>query len=152
MNLDKYDCLADPQYRSFTFQSIGPNGIIKKIVNYKPIPDSFLTYGRLVVNLGFGDWDEVEGKVDDVIVSDNRDRDKILATVAATIIAFTDMHGTLPIYAEGSSPGRTRLYQMGINAHLKEVESLFWVYGFKDGEWMMFQSGTNYEAFLVVRK
>lgn len=91
-------------------------------------------FGRPVINLGFGDWDEVEGKVDDVIVSNNEDRDKILATVASTIIAFTEKHGRLPIFAQGSSPVKTRLYQMGINAHFKEVTSLFWIYGLKEGE------------------
>jgi hypothetical protein len=152
MNLDKYDCLADSQYSSFTFQSIGPNGIIKKIINYKQVPDSFLADGRPVINIGFGDWDEMNGKVDDAIVSNNQDRDKILATVASTIIAFTDIYGRLPIYAQGSTPAKTRLYQMGINAHFKEVNALFWIYGLKGAEWSLFMPGVNYNAFLVIRK
>ena len=152
MNLDRYNCLADPHYNSFTFQSIGPNEAIKKIINYKKIPDSFLTDGSPVINLGFGDWDEVAGKVDDAIISNNQDRDKILATVASTTIAFTDVHGKLPVYAQGSSPAKTRLYQMGINAHYEEVMCLFWVYGLKHGEWRIFTPGVNFEAFLVIRK
>lgn len=75
MYLNKYDYLADQTYASFSFQSSGPCGSIKKIVNYQQafyFPD-----GKPVINLAFGDWNEVCKKVDDVAISNNRDRDKI---------------------------------------------------------------------------
>ncbi|WP_142687657.1 DUF6934 family protein [Chitinophaga polysaccharea] len=152
MNLDKYDCFTDTAYASFSFDSIGPNGTIKKIVNYQPIPDAVWPDGRQVINLGFGDWNEEEQKVDDSTGSNNQDRDKVLATVACTIISYCDKHGNLPIFAQGSSPARTRLYQMRINAHLVEVEKLFIVYGLFNGVWKTFEPGFNYDAFLVVKK
>lgn len=152
MNLERYECTADSQFSSFTFDSIGPNGTIRKVINYEQIPGIFLPDGSAVRNLAFGDWNEVEERIDDGIVSNNNDRDKVLATVASTIISFTEKHGKIPVYAEGSSPAKTRLYQMGINAHLDTIKSLFWIYGRIEGEWEVFESGVNFEAFLVIRK
>lgn len=150
MYLNKYDYLADQTFASFSFQSSGPCGSIKKIVNYQQafyFPD-----GKPVINLAFGDWNEVCKKVDDVAISNNRDRDKILATVASTIVTYTDVHGKVPVYAKGNTPAKTRLYQMGINAHLPEIEKLFWVFGLLKNRWVKFVSGINFEAFLVIRK
>lgn len=152
MNLAKYDYNTDPTYTSFTFQSDGPKGIIEKVVNYQMIPDFVLPDGRQVINLGFGDWDAKNKKVDDSTISNNNDRDKVLATVAATVLEFTDKHGNLPIFAQGSSAAKTRLYQMGINANRSEVEKLFIVLGLLNGRWLKFDSGINFEAFLVIRK
>jgi hypothetical protein len=152
MNLVKYDYKTDPTYTSFTFQSVGPKGTIEKVVNYQTIRGFVFTDGRQVINLGFGDWDAENKKVDDSTISNNNDRDKVLATVAATVLEFTDRHGHLPIFAQGSSAARTRLYQMGINANRSEVEKLFIVLGLADGKWLKFDAGINFEAFLVIRK
>lgn len=152
MNLERYDYVTDPTYESFIFDSVGPKGVITKIVSYHPIQDYILPDGRQVVNLGFGDWDEKIKRVDDVCVSNNLDREKVLATVASTIFAYTDKHGHLPIFATGTNPVKTRLYQMGINANLQEIEQIFDVYGFHGDEWHQFVRGVNYEAFMVIRK
>jgi hypothetical protein len=152
MNLDRYECTAGPQFKRFSFQSIGPNGTIMKVVDYIEIPGIYLPDGRPVVNLRLGDWDEQKQHVDDLIVSNNRDREKVLATVASTIISFTEKHGKIPVFAEGSSPAKTRLYQMGINAHLEAIESLFWVYGRIGEDWQSFKPGINFNAFLVIKK
>lgn len=58
----------------------------------------------------------------------------------------------IAIYAEGSTPSRTRLYQMSINNNREEVEKLLDVFGYKDEMWHPFESGRNYEAFLVTKK
>lgn len=150
MNLEKYECLSDEDYSSFTFLSEGPKGAIKKKVSYQEL--TTLPDGRPVVNLGFGDWDELRGSIDDAVVSDNKDRDKILATIASTILAYTEKHGKVPVFVQGSTPAKTRLYQMGINAHWKEVGMLFEVYGRLNGVWRKFRSGVNFTAFLAVRK
>ncbi|GEP98418.1 DUF6934 family protein [Chitinophaga cymbidii] len=150
MHLDKYEYLADQTFASFMFQSNGPRGSIRKIVNYQevfPFPD-----GRPVINLGFGDWDEDIEKVDDSILSNNQDRDKVLATIASTIVEYTDIHGKMPIYAQGNTPVKTRLYQMAMNAHLHDIEQLFWVFGLSKGNWTKFEPGINFEAFMIIRK
>jgi len=152
MNLDKYECTVGPQFNSFSFQSIGPNGTIKKLVDYIEIPDAYLPDGKPVVNLRLGDWDEDSQRIDDQVISNNKDREKVLATVCSTIISFTEKHGKIPIFVKGSSPARTRLYQMGVNAHREVIESLFLVYGRIGEKWRPFEPGINFNAFLVIKK
>lgn len=150
MTLSKYDCHANEDYISFTFNSIGPGGIIKKVVNYEPMDTQI--NGIPVVNLSFGDWNELLQKVDDSIVSNNGDRDKVLATVASTVLLYLEKHGPKFIFAVGITPVKTRLYQMGINAHFIEIETQFIVKGLYNGEWFPFKSGYNYDAFLILKK
>ncbi|WEA03774.1 DUF6934 family protein [Mucilaginibacter sp. SJ] len=146
MNLERYKYFTN-DYRAYEFYSEGPKGRIKKAVVYSKIQNNPTVY-----NLAFGDEDVVTGKIIDSIVSNNKDRDIVLATVAATIIAFSERYGNHFIYATGSSQSRTRLYQISINMLWSEIEEDFIVFGFRDGDWHEFQKNINYEAFLVKRK
>jgi hypothetical protein len=150
MTLSKYECHANEDHMSFTFNSIGPRGIIKKVVYYESM--NIHINGIPLVNLAFGDWNEQLRKVDDLIVSNNNDRDKVLATVASTVLLYLERHGQRFIFAVGITPVKTRLYQMGINAHRVDIEALFIVRGLLNGEWFPFESGRNYEAFLILKK
>lgn len=150
MLLDKYEFEANDTFDSFSFESRGKNGIIKKKVNYRIF--SRLPNGEPVYNLGFGDWTEETELLDDTSISNNGDRDKVLATVASTLLSFYEKNGNIPVYAEGTTPAKTRLYQMGINANLTEIQTVFTVYGFYDGKWVQFEPGWNYKAFLVIKK
>jgi len=85
-------------------------------------------------------------------ISNNADRDKVLATVASSVLDVIDHFGNVAIYAKGSTPARTRLYQMGINANIKEIESIFDILGLTAHGWQKVQQGINYTAFLVTRK
>lgn len=145
MQLDKYSTLAFYDYTVFVFYSDGPKGRIKKAIHYTKIPNS----GGNIFNLAFGDWIENEKRVNDKIVTNNNDRQKILATVASTVPIFFGHHPHAFVYAEGSTASRTRLYQMGILEYLAEITELLNVYGFKNEDWEIFQSGRNYEAFAV---
>lgn len=152
MNLEKYEYNADPQFTNFKFESVGPNGVIKKIVRYEMVSSLSVLDGNPVINVAFGDWNEENSSIDDTVVSDNKDKDKILATVASTIAKYVEENGGFPVYAIGSTPAKTRLYQMGINAHRPEIEKLFRVYGRLKGKWEGFKPGINYEAFLGFKK
>ncbi|MEX8546791.1 MAG: hypothetical protein V5804_04240 [Mucilaginibacter sp.] len=142
MNLERYVYFADYHYRNYEFYSIGPKGQIKKGVRFSKINDDPVIY-----NLAFGDISTETNKIDDAVVSNNHDRDLILATVANTIFDFTNHHGNHFIYATGSTPSRTRLYQISIAGLLTEINNDFDVYGFENGEWQIFQKNVNYEAF-----
>jgi hypothetical protein len=107
---------------------------------------------NLLFNLGFGDTVDDKGIIDDSIISNNADRDIVLATVANTIIDFTNHYGNHYIYATGSTSSRTRLYQIGITGLWEQISIDFDVYGLKDDNWHEFQKNVNYEAFLVKRK
>lgn len=150
MLLDKYDFEANETFDRFTFESRGKNGIIKKTVYYDA--RFRLPNGEVIYNLGFGDWNDVTNNSTDTSVSNNGDRNKVLATVAFTLLEFNEKNGSIPVYAEGTTPAKTRLYQMGVNAHLQEIQTLFNVYGRLNGIWEAFKPGCNYEAFLVIKK
>ena len=148
MNLDHYPLNATENYLEYSFKSIGPNGTITKIVRFSPENSNGITY----FNLGFGDLNEETGQVDDLSTSNNKDRNKILSTIAAIVVHFTSHFPDVMVYAQGSTPARTRLYQIGITAHWDEISILMNVYGFRTGQWERFEKNVNYEAFFVMRK
>jgi hypothetical protein len=149
VNNERYSFQTNESYFDFEFESHGPNGQIKKVISYTLRNANGVTY----FNLGFGDWNELQKRVDDISTSDNKDTQKILATVAATVVEITAVYPDLPVYAKGSTPARTRLYQMGISANFTEIELFLDILALrKDGEWETFQKGVNYEAFIARRK
>ncbi|MBX2931939.1 MAG: hypothetical protein KF781_08350 [Chitinophagaceae bacterium] len=106
-----------------------------------------------VYNLAFGDYDEKAKSIDDLAVTNNGDSLKVLATVASTVYAFTEKHPNALIIATGSTAARTRLYRMGITNNLAEISEDFIIFGYtKDEKWVEFETGEDYEAFLVIKK
>lgn len=148
MSLKGYGYKTNEDFLDYEFHSEGPHGKIKKVVRFTPRNANGITY----FNLGFGDFNVANKNIDDQAISNNHDREKILATVALTVLEFTEHFPDLWIYAQGSTPSRTRLYQMGIAANWNEIEPLLYVYGFVKGEWQSFRKSVNYEAFMVIRK
>jgi hypothetical protein len=144
MNQSKYTVITDDPHL-YLFFSEGPRGTITKAVLYSQVEENLF-------NLGFGNWNEKLREVDDSTRSNNGDRDKILATVAFTTLDFTNQFPNALIVAEGSTPARTRLYQMGIASNLMEINEIFEIYGFLAGRTERFERGRNYEAFLIKRK
>ena len=84
MNLPKYELSAESSLNIFEFVSIGTKGEIKKIIKFSE------THLKDFYNLGFGDKNIKTGDVDDKVVSNNGDSQKVLAPVVAAIYAFTD--------------------------------------------------------------
>ncbi|MCU0470871.1 MAG: hypothetical protein MUF58_19985 [Arcicella sp.] len=146
MNSDKYPLKASENYISFEFTSEGTNGTIHKKIIFTLIEQPNIW------NLGFGDVNNLTGEIDDLIKSDNGDIDKVLATVAQSVITFTENHPESLVFAEGSTPIRTRLYRIGISQNFKEISETFLVWGLLNDEWQPFERNTDYKAFLVKRK
>jgi len=146
MKLERYEIKAEKSLMIFEFVSEGPKGKIHKLVQFGE------TNLKDLFNLAFGDKDLITGEINDSIVSNNNDSDKVLATVVATVYAFTDKYPNAWIYATGSTKSRTRLYRMGLTKYLTEIEEDFDLYGQRVGEWERFEKGVEYEAFLVQRK
>lgn len=86
-----------------------------------------------VYNLAFGDKDLLTGEVDDNIVSNNGDSEKVLATVVSAVYSFTEKQKKFWVYATGSTQSRTRLYRMGIAKYFDDVKDNLEIYGLKDG-------------------
>lgn len=145
MHLDRYSVQTSDDYKFYEFYSEGPKGRIKKVIYYQRLKH----LGQNFFNLAFGDWIESDKRVDDKKITNNNDRQKILATVASTVVEFINHYPGAFIYVEGSTPSRTRLYQMGIAAYLVEISKRFAIYGYRVGDWEAFQPGHNYEAFAV---
>ncbi len=131
---------------TFEFISEGHKGLIHKIVRYQ------LTNLKGVYNLAFGDKDHSTGDINDTVISNNGDSEKVLASVVATVYAFTDRYPDAWIYATGSTKSRTRLYQIGIAKFFSEVEEDFEVLGERNNDWEVFRKSVSYEGFLVRRK
>jgi hypothetical protein len=140
MNADKYPVISSEDHTKFDFLSQGPNGTIKKIVHYQKIVSG-------VFNLAFGDWDDESQTLLDLTRSNNADRDKVLATVAFTIFEFMDHHPYAIVIAQGATPSRTRLYQIGIKANWKQISLLLTIKGLSGGAWLDFELDKNYDAF-----
>lgn len=103
-------------------------------------------------NLAFGDKDPTTGEIDDAVVFNNNDSDKVLAAVVATVYSFTKKYPGVWVYATGSTKARTRLYRMGLTKYLTEILEDFDLYGQRLGDWEPFEKGVEYEAFLAQRK
>ena len=131
---------------TFEFISEGQKGLIHKLVRYQP------TNLKDVYNLAFGDKDHTTGNIDDTVISNNGDSEKVLATVVATVYAFTDKYPNAWIYATGSTKSRTRLYRIGIAKFFSEVNEDFEILGERDDDWESFRKNVEYEGFLVRRK
>lgn len=146
MKLPKYPLASSDKLMTFEFISEEQKGLIHKLVRFQP------TNLKDVYNLAFGDKDLTTGDIDDKVISNNGDSEKVLATVAATLYAFTDKYPNAWIYATGSTKSRTRLYRMGITKFLSEVTEDFEVLGEKDEDWFPFKKNVEYDGFLVRRK
>jgi hypothetical protein len=146
MKLPKYPLASGDKLLTFEFISEGHKGLIYKLVQYKQ------TNLKGVYNLAFGDKDSTTGEIDDTVISNNGDSEKVLATVVATIYAFTDKYPSAWIYATGSTKARTRLYRMGITKYLPEVVNDFEVLGETHDDWETFRKNVAYDGFLVRRK
>lgn len=149
MELEHYSLEVNNRTLEYTFFSEGPRGLIKKMIRFTLVKALKVEY----YNLSFGDWNEELNDLDDSARSDNQDVKKILATIANAVIDFWKNHPNTIIYAEGSSPARTRRYQIEINKYLKELEVDIKLFGLvEDVGFVPFKGGFNYLAFLALKK
>ena len=143
MQFEKYEIEASSSLLRFEFYSTGPKGKIKKQVVFKAFENN-----TNVFNIGFGDVDK-KGNINDLTITGNEDSQKVLATVALTIVKFFEKYPDCYVFATGSTKSRTRLYRMGITNNLPQVAQTFEIYGFINEKWKAFDKGKDYEAFLV---
>ena len=146
MFLERYEVEIGAGMDIFEFISEGKNGKITKVVRFDT------TSLKDFYNLGFGDKNEITGDIDDKVITDNGDSEKVLATVASTVYGFTARLPKSWIYLTGSNSARTRLYRMGISKYLNEIKTDFHVFGLEENTWKPFENNQNYTAFLIRRK
>jgi len=146
MKLPKYQLRAEKSMLVFEFISEGPKGQILKLVKFSE------TNLKGFFNLSFGDKDKNTGEINDKVISNNNDSEKVFATVVATLYAFTDKYPDAYVLATGSTKARTRLYRMGITKYFDEIQKDYHIYGLRNDEWENFEKEIEYDAFLAKRK
>lgn len=129
----------------FDFVSVGKKGEIYKRVTFIELQFGFF-------NMGLGDLNPETGEVNFYSVSDNGDRNAVLATVSEIIESFFELYPTHTIYFKGTSKSRTRLYQMAINHFYDELTKRFHILGELDDKMTRFKKNTNYKSFLILKR
>jgi hypothetical protein len=94
MNLKTYPFDSFSEINTYEFTSKGPFGEIRKVVCFQT------TEVVDVYNLAFGDKNGIQ--LDDLSVSNNGDKEIILATVAHLVVIFTEAFPYAWIFAKGS--------------------------------------------------
>jgi len=150
MKLERYEPLvASDNELEYRFDSIGPKGKILKIIQFVKTNDP-----RFYI-MSFGDI-LPDGSVDHHIKNDNKDRNKILATVAVVVYEFTARNPNKFVFFKGSTEVRTRLYRMALAINLKELSIDYEIYGvhLKEGNYIVrqFEKEKEYYGFAVKRK
>jgi hypothetical protein len=149
MRLEKYKLEFNANKTVFEFISEGPKGNILKSVHYTKMKVKGI---RNIYNLAFGDKNNDTGDIDDNIVTDNKDREKVLATVVNTLTIFIEKHPKAQVFIQGSTPVRTRLYQMAITKYFEEFTEIFDIQGFTQYQLSPFKKNVKYNAFLIRKK
>ena len=151
----KYDLYRNETTTIFEFKSIGPNGEKTKVIVYTE------TQSENIYNLAFGDliYDKVEKKYffDDSTITNNGDRNMILATVAESVYVFTKKYPEKMVFFKGSTLARTRLYRRAITINLDEISKTFLIFGVvknKDGSLLNvpFKTNKDFFGFTLKRK
>ena len=145
MNQPVYPIISESSHTTYEFFSEGPKGIIKKLIIFQKIAGNFF-------NLSLLDYNKDKEGYHDTKRSNNSDRNKVLSTVALAILDFTKFHPKAVILIKGSTPSRTRLYQMAIAANLKEINNLFSVEAFSGDIGEPFKKGKNYDEFIFTTR
>ena len=122
MRLEHYEIRFDEPSTTFEFFSEGPKGRIQKSVQFSPL-------GNGLYNLALGDVNTRTGELDDLVVTNNEDKEKVLATMVEIIYKFCERIPSANIFASGSTPARTRLYRMGINKYYQLAVKDFYILG-----------------------
>ena len=139
-----YPFRASEDALSFTFKSISEKRIILKKAEFVKISDN-------VYNFAFGDVN-TEGRIDDLVVTNNQDSETVFATVIRILLVFLKAHNSDAVYFEGSTPSRTRMYQIILTKERVNWEQKFVVYGFCGDELETFETDCRYDAFIIKLK
>jgi hypothetical protein len=151
----KYELYRNTETTIFEFKSIGPNGEITKVIIFNA------TQSKEIYNLAFGDliYDEVHKRyiLDDSIITNNGDRNKILATVANSVYIFTEKYPKKMVFFKGSTLARTRLYRRALSINLEELSETFIIFGSIKNEFgnvnsVPFKSNGDFFGFIIKRK
>ncbi|WP_375418284.1 DUF6934 family protein [uncultured Hymenobacter sp.] len=137
----------------YSFQRLGPNALYFEFVSEGPNPvRKLVLYSQTDVadlySLSLADVNEY-GQPDFLSVSNNGDLEQIMATVAQTMLAFFAEHPTATVAFTGSTPARTRLYQVVLAREVRAASTNFIILGLHGTDLEPFVPNRTYDGFVV---
>ncbi|GAB2548464.1 DUF6934 family protein [Spirosoma aerophilum] len=149
MNEPAYPFDVSNDALNYQFTSVGKEHTISKRIQFTPFPDNALLY-----NLALGDV-MPDGNLDDSIISNNQDLNRVMATVFRAILSFFDRYPSKLVYFQGSDEAgiRTRLYRVLITRELDKATELFTIYGCDASKSIEeFTPNRDYTGFIFQRR
>lgn len=144
------DYIPESDILFYTFLSQGDE-VIPKAVAFTPIVKG----GSKYYNWGFGDLvlnEKGEYDVDDRVESNNGDIKTVFYTVVSTLSDFFYIHPEATVHIEGSNRQRMEVYRKLIIRHWQQIEPLYHITGYLNGEIEVFRAGIDYEYLLISRR
>jgi len=139
-----YDFNQIDESLSFSFESTGKRNIEKRVIFQKLDLENY--YQLALVDL------KEDGTFDDKIVSNNGDRDTVLATVFQILNYFLTIFPDVVVLFAGSIESRTRLYQIVLNSELEKASKFFNISGLNNNLFESFVKNKTYQAFAISKK
>jgi hypothetical protein len=134
------DLVALPDLSIFRFVSEGSLGFITKEIHFAQLPDT----GMYSIHLG--DIKQ-NGDFDSSVISNNGDRNRVLATVFRAIEVYTGRYPDRSILIGGLTRHRARLFRMAIGANWKRLSGAFTILERREGRFSPFRPDTDSTIF-----
>ncbi|MCG2614761.1 hypothetical protein LZZ85_10735 [Terrimonas sp. NA20] len=146
MKKEVYEYVKIEDHTLYQFFSYGPKGLIRKLIQFNLVQRI-----PLIFNLELGK--ALSGnKIDTSSVTDNKDTNKILLSVTEAIIEFLNERREALVFLEGSTPARTRLFQIWIARIFDQHRGFISIEGRIKNNWYLFEKGKSFDAFLIKKK
>jgi hypothetical protein len=130
----------------YRFVSKGAENDIVKIVTYEDM-------GTDEWNLAFGDANADETDFDDKIITNNQDMRRVIQTVFATGLIFSEAYPERKIQIKPVDRQRKLLYNRVFQDRHTAIEEFYTIYGvsFTDGAEELYDSRKIYDGFLLTK-
>lgn len=135
-----YPYLSSGKKTQVAFQSLGPKGIIIKIIRFEQV------HGNRW-NLGLGDFKQ--GKIETNKLTSNGDVVKVLATVAAATLAFLEEYPERIVEIKPVDEKRKRLFNLVFSRRWAQIREKISINGLKANERMIYSPHEFYDSFEI---
>lgn len=135
-----YPYLASGKMTQATFQSLGPKGIVIKVIRFEHVIDNRW-------NLGFGDFKR--GKIETSRLSNNGDVVKVLATVAAATLAFLQEYPEGIVEIKPVDEKRKRLFNIIFSRKWEQIQGIVSVVGIIGNVREIYSHRKFYDSFEI---
>ena len=140
---EHYDYYASNNKTRFFFESVGTQGTITKVIEFRHRETERW-------NLGFGDLKN--GKIDDLVITNNHDVAKIIGTVAEAIFDFFGEYPKATLIIQPIDEKRKKLYNYVFQHRFKEIEPMFEIRGLVGKKSESYSTEKFYDSFEINRK